>query len=93
MAVGLLLLALPASAAQQLFSFTSTAFLNPSGTPIAALSGLAGGTVAGAFLIDTAAATLEVGGPVGGQGQSARLLGAVTAGLGAVLSLARLCAR
>jgi hypothetical protein len=73
--------ATPALAALQLFNFSGTAFLAPSGTPIAALSQLAGGTVSGAFLIDTQAAGLQLTGPVGGQGEGALLTGAIRGGL------------
>ena len=67
-------------AALQLFTFSGIAGVGPSGTPIAALQQFQGATVVGAFVIDTAAATLQVGGPVGGQGESARLLGAIKSG-------------
>jgi hypothetical protein len=80
-AVACLVVSAPAMAAQQLFSFTGNAFLAPSGTPIAALQPFAGATVQGAFLVDTAAASLQLVGPVGGQGQGALLTGAITAGL------------
>lgn len=73
--------AVPAAAAQQLFTFSGTAFLAPSGTPIAALSGLAGGNVSGSFIVDTQAAGSQLVGPVGGQGQGALLTGAITGGL------------
>ena len=45
----------PATAAQQLITFTGLAGVSPSGTPIAALQQFAGATVVGAFLVDTAA--------------------------------------
>ena len=70
----------PATAAQQLITFTGLAGVSPSGTPIAALQQFAGATVVGAFLVDTAAASQQLTGPVGGQGESALLSGAVLGG-------------
>ena len=70
----------PATAAQQLITFTGLAGVSPSGTPIAALQQFAGATVVGAFLVDTAAASQQLTGPVGGQGESALLTGAVLGG-------------
>ena len=70
----------PVSAAQQLFSFSGTVFLAPSGTPIAALSAFAGGTAIGGFIVDTQAAGIQLTGPVGGQGEGALLTGAITSG-------------
>lgn len=79
--VSALFISAPTSAAQQLFSFTGTATLLSSGTPIAALNDFAGGQVSGAFIIDTQAAGLQLIGPVGGFGQGAQLNGAVQAGV------------
>lgn len=70
----------PATAAQQLITFTGTAGVSPSGTPIAALQQFVGATVVGAFLVDTAAAGQQLTGPVGGQGEGALLTGAVLGG-------------
>ena len=80
-AAAVLALAMPAAAAQQMFTFAGTAFLAPSGSPIAALSALAGGTVNGSFIVDTQSASLQLTGPVGGQGEGAFLTGAVKSGL------------
>jgi hypothetical protein len=79
-AVAAVFVANPAQAALQLFTFSGTAGVGPSGTPIAALQQFQGAQVVGAFVIDTAAATLQIGGPVGGQGESARLNGAILSG-------------
>jgi PEP-CTERM motif len=73
-------LAGPAQAALQLYTFSGTAGVSFSATPIAALQQFQGASVVGAFLIDTAPALLQVGGPVGGQGESARLNGAILSG-------------
>ena len=70
----------PATAAQQLIVFSGTAGVSPSGTPIAALQQFVGASVVGAFLVDTAAASQQLTGPVGGQGESALLTGAVLGG-------------
>lgn len=78
--VAALAVAAPAMAAQQLVSFTGTAGVSPSGTPIAALQQFAGATVVGAFLVDTAAAGQQLTGPVGGQGEGALLTGAIIGG-------------
>lgn len=70
----------PATAALQLITFSGTAGVSPSGTPIAALQQFVGASVVGAFVVDTAAAGLQLTGPVGGQGESAFLSGAVLGG-------------
>jgi hypothetical protein len=70
----------PATAALQLITFSGTAGVSPSGTPIAALQQFVGSSVVGAFVVDTAAAGLQLTGPVGGQGESAFLSGAVLGG-------------
>ena len=79
-AVVCLVVSAPVMAAQQLITFTGTAGVSPSGTPIAALQQFVGASVVGAFLVDTAAAGLQLTGPVGGQGEGALLTGAVLGG-------------
>ncbi len=58
---------MPATAAQQPITVSGTAGVSPSGTPISALQQIVGAKVAGAFLIDTTAAGVQLTGPVGGQ--------------------------
>ncbi len=79
-AVAAVVTSVPASAALQLFTFSGTTGVAPSGTPIAELQQFVGATVVGAFLVDTAAAGLQLTGPVGGQGEGALLTGAVIGG-------------
>lgn len=70
---------MPATAAQQPITGNVTAGVSPSGTPIAALQQIVGAKVVGAFLIDTAAAGVQMTGPVGRQGGTL-LTGAVLSG-------------
>jgi hypothetical protein len=70
----------PATAALQLITFSGTAGVSPSGTPIATLQQFVGASVVGAFVVDTAAAGVQLTGPVGGQGEGALLTGAVLGG-------------